>query len=865
MPRGLVDKPIVSFNAGELSPKLDARTDLDKYNAGCRTLQNAFIEPYGDASRRVGTQYRVEAKDSSKRTCVLGFKFSTTTNYILEFGEHYIRFCHNGEQVTLQLSDIPADYWTNNVGYPVGTYVKRFISGEDHFYRCIAQTFDRIPPFQNLAPENGGDWLEVFDDDITEVTTPWDENEIFELKTVQINDVVYVSHGNHPPYKLSRLGETFFTIAALDPYYPPLLDENDDEEKNISLNDDALVTAWVTATVYPAGAVRSNGGIIYVATLSHTSSGSFSTDLALGRWSVYNRLVATFDAFLAGHVGAYWQITHLRPAALVELDLGADGTSASLPVRGEWELRTHGLWTATLKLQRSLDEGSTWHDIRVITGSEDYTPLITGEQIEEALYRVDASGVTPPSSGSARVVLTVVEAYVSGVVQILEVASSTVARVRVIDAAYAKTETPFWAEGAWSGVRGYPRAVTLHEQRLCFGGTTYQQQTIWGSVTNDFENYKYGTVGSDAFRYTIGATEFNAIVNLVSQTDLIIFTTAGEWAMSGGDQNTPISPEDVKIDRQTEHGSASVSSLVVNDNVIFVQRTGRKLREFSYSFEKDNYIAPDLTILSEHVTEGGIVQMAYQRQANSILWAVTGNGLLIGLSYEPEQNVAGWHRHTTDGIFESVTTIYGEEDDEVWFVVRRTIDGETKRYLERFNPTAWTEKQDCFFVDCGITYSGSPTTTIAGLDHLEGKTVDALADGSVVPGLVVTGGQVTLSIAASVVQVGLPYETVIKPMRMDTDATLGNTQGVTKVVWSLVIRFLKTLGCKYGDGVRPFRSIPFRNTNDPMDSSPAIFTGDKEVEFEGDLDTRGDIVLKQDQPLPLTVTALTAKYRVTGK
>jgi len=429
--------------------------------------------------------------------------------------------------------------------------------------------------------------------------------------------------------------------------------------------------------------------------------------------------------------------------------------------------------------------------------------------------------------------------------------------------------TAFWAEGAWSDVRGYPRAVTLHEQRLCFGGSIYQPQTVWGSVTGDFENYARGTLDTDSFAYTLGATEFNAILWFVSQGRLLIGTTAGEWSMWSGDQGIPITPSQVKVDQQSSYGSKpGVSGMLVNDLVLFVQRQGRKIRELSFSLEKDGYLAPDLTLLSEHVTRGGVVQIAYQGgEETSILWAVTGNGVLIGMTYQRDQNVMAWHRHPIDGFVESVATIYGAADDELWLVVRRTINGATVRYVERINPAKWTDKADCFFVDCGKTYTfGAATTAITGLAHLSGKTVSILADGCVEPNQVVSGGgTITLANASSKVHVGLPFTTTVKPMRIDRDATLGNSQGLVKQVRNLVIRVIDTLGLKYGDGKAGYESLTFRDTDDAMDASPALFTGDKEVEFPGEHETEGDIVIKQDQPLPMTLIAITAKFKVTGK
>lgn len=858
MARGIANKSIVAFNAGELSPKLDARTDLDKYSAGCRTLENAYSEPYGAAVRRAGLQYIASTKVAGTKARLIGFRFSTTTNFMLEFGVGYIRFFSNGAQV----EDPP--------GTPV------------------------------------------------EVAAPYGETDVFEIQTTQINDVVYIAHPDWPTYKLSRLSDTAWTLTEMETYYPPLLDENVDETKKLSLNDTSITTDWVTGTNYVAGDVRDADGLIWFCLVAHTAGAVFETDRAAGKWERYNLLNANFNVFEPGHVGSYWQVAHLREAEFVELEITvpadwvtatnyvagdirresgtnyvclvdhastvfatdlaagdwavseADLTSDSLPIRGDWVVRTYGVWIADIIVQRSLDDGATWETIRKFRGKEDRNVDATGNQVEDAKFRVVVANIDSPTNAGAttpRVVIEAVDAYVYGLVKVTFYINEQNCRVDIIDEPLTYLATAFWAEGAWSNARGFPRAVTLHEQRLCFGGTTYQPQTVWGSVTGDFENFKRGTNDTDSFAYTLGATEFNAILWFVSQGRLLIGTTAGEWSMWSGDQGIPITPTQVKVDQQSSYGSKpGVSALLVNDLVLFVQRQGRKVREFIFSYEKEGYVAPDLTLLSEHVTKGGIVQLAYQGgEETSMLWAVTGNGVLIAMTYQREQNVFGWHRHPTDGFVESVATIYGATDDEVWVVVRRTINGASVRYVERLNPVKWTEKKDCFFVDCGKTVTPAGTA-VTGLLHLAGRTVDVLADGSVERDKVVSAtGTLTLDNEATVAQVGLPFTTTVKPMRIDTDPILGNSQGLVKQVRNLVLRFLDTLGCKYGDGKGAYENVIFRDTDDAMDDSPALFTGDKEVQFPGEFETEGDIVVKQDQPLPMTLLAIVTKHQVTGK
>ena len=760
-------KSLVSFNAGELSPKMDARVDLAKYGTGCRTVENAIVGLYGEAERRPGTQFIAEVKDSAKKVRLVDFQFSTTTTFTLEVGDGYVRFYSNGVRV---------------------------MDGPDPY----------------------------------EIVSPYEVDDLFQIQFAQTNDVAYLTHPSYPVHKLSRLADDDWTLVPVVFDAPALLEEN--------VTDTTITPSATTGT-----------GIT---------------------------LEASDPIFEAGHVGSYWQIAHLRDSSFVNQDITSSTTSGTLPILGDWNVRTYGIWSADILVQRSTDNGTTWETIRSFAGREDRNVDATGTQDEEALFRIKIENwvaASPAGATTPRVVLEAVDAYIYGLVKITAFTDSTHVTADVVTQMHAVTATKTWSEGAWSAVRGYPRAVTIFEQSTVYGGTNHQPQTIWKSVTGDYENFRYGTDDTDAVAYTIGSKRQQTILWLVAQKALMIGTTSGEWAMSGGDQNEPLSPTNVVVKPQSEHGSAALEARLVGDVVLFVQRNGRKVRELTYSLERDKYVAPDLTILAEHVTQGGIVQLASQQLPINILWAVTANGVLIGMTYEREQDVVGWHRHVTDGFVESVAVIYGESDDEVWLVVRRTIDGDTKRYVERFHarfdPAAGDTKEEAFFVDCGLSYSGAPADVFSGLEHLEGKTVSILADGAPVPDQVVQGGEVTLPNGeeASVVHIGLPFVTTVKPMRLDVDPTVGVSQGQVKRIIQVFLRFLNTLGCVYGDGKDYENSLPFRDTSDAMDESPPLFTGDKEVEFDGDFEYEGDMVVKQTQPLPMTLLAIVVKYEVSGR
>jgi hypothetical protein len=761
MARGRTQKNLVSFNAGELSPLLDARVDLDKYSNGCRQLQNAIIETYGAARRRPGLQFVAEAKyptNPGDSVRLIEFQFSTTTTFVLELGNAYMRFFSNG-----------------------------------------APVMDGVNPY--------------------EITTPWEIPDLYGVKYAQINDVMYLVHPLYPVYKLSRVADTNWTCEEVDFARPALLDEN--------ATDITLTPSGTTGTI----TVTATGG----------------------------------TPFVADMVGSIFQISYLRTDTNIRKNITSNGNSASnLRVVGEWRLRTSGTWDAEVNVERSYDGGTNWELVRVVESASDSNYDTTGIEVSDAIYRIRVANYSS-SSSSPRAILEIVDPYGRGYVEVTGFTSSSVVSGTVLTAKglFGVAATRYWAEGAWSEYRGYPTAVSLFEQRICFAGTAHQPQTVWGSAAGDYENFDVGTSDTDAFAYTIGAQERNAIQWLVAQKALLIGTTSGEWSMQGGNDSA-LTATNVSVRRQSNYGSKAVQARLVNEVVLFTQRQGLKVREMTYSFERDGYVAPDLTLLAEHITAGGIVQMAYQQQNQSILWAVTGDGMLVGMTYERDQSVVGWHRHVTDGLFKSVVTVYGDGADEVWCVVKRTVNGVAKNYIERFNPVVWENLEDAFYVDSGLSYDGSATTTFSGLDHLKGKTVAVLADGAPVADKVVSStGVVTLDAAASVVHIGLPYETVVEPMRIDSDPNAGVSQGQVKQIRELVVRLNQSLGLSYGDGVT-FRTLSFRDTSDDMDAAPPLFTGDKEIEFDGAFELDSRLVIKQTQPLPLCLLAIVVKYAITG-
>jgi len=424
--------------------------------------------------------------------------------------------------------------------------------------------------------------------------------------------------------------------------------------------------------------------------------------------------------------------------------------------------------------------------------------------------------------------------------------------------------------GAFSTTTGFPSTVTFFEQRLVFAGTINQPQTIFFSKSGDYENMDAnigGTISdSDAIIYTIASNQVNAIRFMTATRTLIIGTAGGEFSVSGGGADVAITPTNILIKKQSNHGAANLDALAVGNVTLFMQRARRKMRELAYNFDVDGYIAPDMTILAEHITEGGITQMAYQQEPNQIIWLVRGDGELIGFTYQREQQVTAWHRHIFGGAFgsgkavcESVAVIPTDDTEyEVYVIIKRTINGATKRYIEVLNTFDFTETDNTTFnfLDSQLDYNGSATTTISGLSHLEGQTVSILADGATHADKVVSSGSITLDRSSTKVKVGLSYTSLLQTMRIDAGARDGTSQSKTKRIYEITIRLFESVGVEVGPDLNNLERIPFRSSANAMNQGITPFTGDKEVEFRGNYETDGFVFVRQTQPLPLTILSL---------
>ncbi len=785
-----VSSIVTNFQAGELSPRLEGRIDLQKYSAGAQTLQNMLVFPQGGITRRPGTYYAGSSKSGGK-VRLINFEFSDTQAYVLEFGANYIRFFKDGEILTEATKAISGATKANPVvitatGHSYSNGDRVFISGVVGMTELNNREFTVANQTTNtfeLSGINGSAFTTYTSGGtsgkIVEVTTTYSVTDIFEINHAQSADVLYLAHKIHEPAKLTRTTETSFTLSDIDFIDGPYLDEN-------------ITTTTIT---------------------SDANTGTVT-------------LTASADLFESGHVGALFQFRE-------RVEIGHEAWAASTPYAQNDLVHFEG------NLYKKTDSGS------------------------------DSSGTQPPVHLEGTETYGVIDWEYqhsgTGFVKVTAVTNATTATAVVqthnflVLPAVATDGTTQWSEGSFCTKNGFPRAVAFYEERLYLAGTTGQPQTIFGSVTADFENHTPGTEDDSAINVTIASDQVNVIKHMVPGRFLQIMTTSSEFTLSGGTGTTAVTPTNVNVLRETTFGSGDVRPLRAGASTIMIQKGGEKVKEVTFSLDTDGLVGRDLTVLGEHLARGGLTDMVWQQEPELVLWFVRGDGTLIGLSYDPANNTIGWHQHPLggNGVVESITAIPSGTEDQVYLSVKRTIDGSVVRHIVFMKSIYFNQDvEDAFYVDSGITYGGSATTSITGLDHLEGETVQILADGSTHADKTVSGGSITLDRSASKVHVGYSYNSLVETLRLEAGADDGIAQGKIKRIHGITARFLDTVGAELGPDTNNLDRLPFRDSSMAMDTAVPLFNGDKEIFFPSGYENDAQVVIRQSQPLPMTIVAV---------
>ena len=849
MPKSILN--LTSVAGGVVSPKLSARVDQPKYLTWLRQCLNMIAYKSGGLTRAPGTQMIAPCKQANGgghnyAVRQMPFIFSATTEFMLEFGHHYIRFYSNG--VPVQVSSAPT--WQPATYYFPGTFVTDPFDGMIYY----TQYGEITPGAPHSTPSV---WIQQT---ILEVYTPYNADagsgsiyttDVYTVVPCQINDVVYLCHLSYPVWKLTSITNTNWTMEPVGFLTPALLDQNaTNTVLTVSgLTGSVILTAsapaWVTATFYAIGSTVEVTGIIYECQVTHQSS-LFANDLGNGLW----KIIKIFNPL---HVNSVWELATLRASTYVEVDGVAatgipNGTSSSILCLGAYQVNTYGVWSNDVSIERSLDNGITWTSILKITSRSDNNNSIPGTAATIGLYRIvvtNAAGLVNAGATNPRIVFEVVDAFLRGLVQINEYLTDYTAIVKPVTQLYPPVDslgTVYWSEGAWSDYRGYPRAVATYQQRVVYASSGFEPQRLWGTQQNDIENFDRSdpTLATSGFAFDLNAPARGPILWLIAQADLFAGFNGAEWVINagssvGGQGGGTLTPTNINAVEQGTFGSSPlVQPAIVGNAVFFAQRQGDAIRQMLFSVYTAKYMSQDFTTLADHLFASGIVQIAYQSRWHhqGIIWVVTRQGNLCGLTYDLDQEVFGWCERKTgngqidangnpivdDAGFESVAVLYGNgsSDDEVWCTVNRTIGGVQTRFTERINPNNWEETfigapnppapklTDAYYVDCGLTVSNPPSLTIGGLAYLNGRYVVGLADGSAWGPLLVAGGAITLpdsmALPLGTVCIGLPISYAGQPMRIDSDPRAGNTQSLNKAISHVFVRVWNAMGGSISNG-----------------------------------------------------------------
>lgn len=422
----------------------------------------------------------------------------------------------------------------------------------------------------------------------------------------------------------------------------------------------------------------------------------------------------------------------------------------------------------------------------------------------------------------------------------------------------------------FTGADNKPSAVTYYQQRQVFASTTNEPQSVYTTQTNNFDSLRTSSPArdDDAVTFTIAARQVNKIRHLLPLDSLIMLTSGGEWILTEGSDRV-LTPSTAGVRIQSYNGSSKIPPVVINSTALYIQEKGSKLRDLGYEFSSDKYTGNDLSLMSEHLFEGKqLTAMAYAAEPYSIVWCVRNDGVLLGLTYQREHQVWGWHQHDTQGTFEDITTITEGERDAPYVIVKRNVNGLDVRYVERMEPRESINAVDCFYVDSGLTYDGAPATVISGLSHLENETVSILSDGYTVEDQLVVGGAITLQRAASKVHVGLGYVPTIETLDIDiaapTQTAKSNSVSVAKVTIEVEGTRGGFVGPKKDNGTSPtMLEIKPRFDSDAY-GSIALKSYKAEIFVEPQWSKGGGIRVEQRAPLPLAILSIIPQVDVGG-
>ena len=864
--------------------------DFNRYYNGLRTCRNFIIRPFGGVSNRPGTKLICPTKYYDKATRLIEFEFNTTQTYILEFGDYYMRVIKDGGQVT----------------------------------------------------EDDGTT-------IYEIETIYPAEDLAMLKTVQSADVMTICHPSYPIQQLSRTDHNVWTLTAFDNLLGPFQDINTVTTSTVYVD---AVSGNVTVTASSAIFLENMIGLMMYIEQSPdslTKKWEVQKDMALNEvrraGSFYYKVV------IAGTTGT------VRPDH--EEGVGYDGD----PGVG-WEyvhagfgvIRITGFTSTTVvtgvvlkRLPEQVLSASVSKAITLLTPGNPGSPGGEGDPGTAAVPvtitvsghgyvngdSVTISGVTGTIGANGTWPVTIVDLNVFTIDCYATAPWGATGLCTKVQTALPSYK---WAIEAWGGDDLYPGTTCYFNQRQIFGGSAGKPQTFWCSQVSGFTSFATSIplLDDDALTYSLNSRRVNQIRHFVELSKLILLTSDGPFVLDGGADGV-LAPGKMSTKRQGASGADHLAPIIVGTHALYLQEKGSQVRSLGYSWQDDTFLGQDLTIMSAHLFyRYRVADWSFQAVPFSTAWVVRNDGALLSLVYMPEQEVIGWSRHDTAGKFESTACITEDNEDAVYFVVERVINGATVKFIERMSTRFFQTVKDAFFVDCGLTYDGRNTgivtvtvtgsswdytdqvtittssalfastdigdeiifydentgiayrmringytsatvvaatlnktlpaayrntartdwtfgrNTMSGIDHLEGETVNILADGNVVDPAVVVNGTVTLPNPAGVVHIGLPIESDIETL--DITSAQNNMRDKQKLINHVSLIVEESTGIWCGPDAAHLTEYKQRSTEN-YDQPTGLTNGLIDLRIQATWNKSGRIFVRQDKPLPVTILA----------
>lgn len=811
---------IRSFVGGVVSPSMVSRIDDATRDHGLASCRNMLVLPEGIAASRPGTRFVRAAKNADKKARMIPFRYSSTQTTALEFGEAYIRFHTFGATLLTPTTGVSA--WSAVPTYDAGDLVTyggfTWVAVED------------VPANRQPDTYEYGSGTPV-------VTATWVESYSLSLT---------------PPAGYDYVGTELPAAVTIG--------------QNVYISTTIYVFSLITITehgitYYEEAMVPQTQYVGYTGTAGAGASGNY-----------WYKLGVPYE------IPSPYAEQHLMDLHYVQ---SGDVLTIVHPEYAPRELRRLG---ATAWVLSEIDFGSqqTAPTIASTTPTTATTPsdlqtysyVATNVSDDQADESVASSASTASNQLFDTGALNTITFGAAGRRNVYRLSGGLYGFIgqtittTLIDDNIAPDVSRTPPENADPFATDWPAAVTYWGQRRGFGGTTLLPQTFWLTKAGTESNLDSSIPvrDDDAVSLKIAAREAATIRHLVPLGGLVVLTSSGEFTIKA---EGPVTPTTLRRPPDQGYiGSSNVQPVVVNTDLVFAGARGGHIYGMGANFaitDNQGYVAVDMSVRAPHLFDFKTIRdMAFVRAPTPIVWLVSSDGSLIGLTYVPTEEVRAFHTHfTVNGEFESICAVAEGDEDIIYAIVKRTIDGATVRYVECLAPRFYTGNSSAFFVDCGATYSGTAATTISGLDHLEGETVAILADGGVVQPQVVTSGDITLETAASVVQVGLPLTRELRTLPVAVENIVGFGQGVAKSICDMAVRVLESGAWLYGAEVTRLFEVPGR-TDEAWGSPPSLRNGYEDVTMPSAWDDDGQAYIIASDPTPLTVASILKQVEFGG-